>query len=71
MHVTVCTFTLGYVHNFLADLRHRPLGDDLFIIVAPRRTRLVACPWRLGDVLRFIPVALNWAPIASSRRPGG
>jgi hypothetical protein len=61
MHVTVCTCTLGrlrYVRDFIADLRQRPLG-------------LVACPWRLGGALRFIPVALNWAPIVSSRRPGG
>jgi hypothetical protein len=74
MHVTVCTCTLGrlrYVHDPLADLRQRSLGDDLFDIVAPRSTQLVACPWRLCDALRFIPVALNWGPIASSRRPGG
>ena len=74
MHVNVCTCTLRrlrYVHDFLADLRLRPLGDDLFNIVAPRRTRLIACPRRLGDALRFIPVELNWAPIVSSRRPGG
>jgi hypothetical protein len=74
MHATVCTCTLGrlrYVYDFLAELRQRPPGDDLFDIVTPRRTRLVVCRWRLGDALRFIPVALNWAPIASSHRPGG